>query len=178
MSAPELPVHVLYDPTTVDENSNIQRELVVPIGTLRSRSQLLHAKGESVYNQISNGVHLRDGWTLRPGNPNDPRLERIGIYNPRRPGENLIDTQVRSVLRLSAGIEGFRSTQSTSALNARPIQGNAEGMVPSLSGAAQGHAPPANMGQLASASGKDAWKASKPGIIRTFVGSNGKGRKH
>lgn len=170
----ELPVHILYDKEKVDENANIQKELVVPVGAARTRSQNDHEAGRRVYAQLRDGIRLRDGWTYKPPAPQDPRLALIAKYDPQNPRPNVIDTHITGVLRLSRGILGFGSIQSTSALAARAAQQATEGMVPSLNGTpAQGNPPPANMPQLMGSAAKDAGTASRP-LLRRLVMGNGK----
>lgn len=159
MSGEELPVHVLYDADKVDENSNIEPGLVVPIGHCRSRSEFSHRVGQRLFE------------ILKAKNPNDPRLRALAIEDPRAPGPNHIDSIVQSVLRLSRGIRGFGSTQAQAALAARPVGGSAQGMVPSLT--ATNPQTPGTTVQIAVQAAQDAGREAKP-HMRRLVGLNGR----
>lgn len=153
------PVNVLYDPDKVDENSNIEPMLVVPIGHCRSRSDNSHRIGQRLYK------------LLEAANPKDPRLRILAIENPKEQGSNHIDSIVQSVLRLSRGIRGFGSIQATDALRAPGGPGPSQGMVPSLQGT-NPQAPQTTI-QIGVQAGKEAGAPLRP-IAKKWIGLNGR----
>lgn len=161
------PVELLYDREKSPENSNISRDVVVPLGKIIARSDMSHAIGRRLYEQINER------------NPKDPRLLKLRLESPTDPsggGFNHCDRFVNNVLRLTRGVQALGSTQATEALAARfngqGVTGDSVG--PALIG--NPHAttgPPPTQVQIAVMAGKEITRDNK-GPIRRFVGLNGK----
>lgn len=190
MTNESLPVNVLYDQDKIDENSNIEPALVVPVGTLRTRSNLSHAVGQRLYQQTKTELEeLQKGtWrgiplsTWRQKAPHyrvptvqqlENKLKALTIENPNELGDNPIDSHIRSILRLSVGIKGFRSNQTQASLGARAQQGiHGEGAIQSLQPVPP-HGPNPTTVNIAVQAGKQIAAESKNPVKR-WVGLNGR----
>lgn len=186
-----LPVQVIYDRDKVDENSNIEQVLVVPLSTARTRSNNDHEIGRRLFMQAKKdeeellqgkyrGIPL-EVWKKRAPNYIVPTLAEVRSKlrtlkiedpdaKPTDQTENHIDGHVRNALRLSAGIKGFRSNQATQSLSAqgRPMV-HGEG---SLTPVTNQPAPQTTV-QIAVGAAKDASGPAKNGF-KKLVGWNGR----